>query len=235
MSRRPDTDLSSLQALWTPVTIRVAWVLVKARIKLRPAVLTDVRDHVFFCLPSGAGVDEAEHLASLYALDYLDRVRTQRYQRPSSHDLAASDLPLDWRPRIRKTLDPVGAALLRMHYGDGLPLDRTSRDLGTSQEALDVARTELRESLRTIAVQDGFPVHRWQDDRVDAFASRVAGMVEGGCPRPAGLLSDAGRSHAANCPRCSRGVRLVREGMLSPSDLRAPDEHPAIEERIEVL
>lgn len=229
-SRRPSMALPHLSApvedrnrLWLPVTIRVAWELLLARVRIRPAVLADAREHVLRCLPSGLGEEEAEALASVYTRDYLARARHGRYQRPPLEPDLGIPVPRAWRDRLNHGLDPVADAVLRMHYGDGLAINEVERHAAIHAAVLEGAREGLREAMRAIAAHDGQPIEGWPDARVDQLLSRVATMAGPSCPGPAGLLSEAGREHAGRCPRCSRGVRLIRQGVISPQDLFLPE------------
>lgn len=222
----PQEDARS--RLWLPVTIRVAWELLLARVRIRPAVLADAREHVLRCLPSGVGTDEAEALASIYAADYLARARDGRYQRPQIDPDLSMPVPRAWRDRLTSGLDPVADAVLRMHYGDSLSMVEVERHAAIPGAVLDGAREELREAMRAIAEHDGQPLEDWTDSRLDALLRRVANVAGPNCPGPAGLLSEAGRDHAGRCPRCSRGVRLIRQGVISPQDLFLPESEPLV-------
>ncbi len=208
---------------WLPVTIRVAWELLLARVRIRPAVLADAREHVLRCIPSGVNEEEAETLATVYARDYLARAKHGRYQRPPLDPDIGVSVPRSWRDALAKGLDPVADAVLRMHYGDGLPLDEVERHAAIHRAVLEGARDELRELLRGIAAADGQSVDEWPDARMDHLLYRVATVAGPNCPGPAGLLSEAGREHAGRCPRCSRGVRLIRQGVIAPQDLFLPE------------
>ncbi len=113
-----------------------------------------------------------------------------------------------------------------MHYGDGFSMAAVARSVAVDPVALEVARGGIREAMRTIAMEEGLPVRGWPVPRLDALVCRVARIPEPGCPGPGGLLTDEGRAHADRCPRCSRAVRLVRSGVLSPGDLFPPEGKP---------
>lgn len=214
--------------LWLPVTIRVAWELLLARVRIRPAVLADAREHVLRCLPSGVSEEEAEALASVYTRDYLGRARHHRYQRPPLDPDLSLPVPRAWREQLVATLDPVADAVLRMHYGDGLAMEEVERHAAIHRAVLDGATEGLREAMRVIASEGGGREEEWPDARIDGLLRRVATLAGSGCPGPAGLLSEAGREHAGRCPRCSRGVRLIRQGVLAPTDLFPPEGEPLV-------
>jgi len=222
--------------VWLPITVRVAWELVLNGVKVRPRVLHDAREHVLRCLPSGVGGDEAERLATMLTRDYIERVRHGRYRRVTLEREDAIPVSRLWRKRLVTALDPVGDAVFRLHFGDGMSMELVEERTALPNTTLAAARDGVRETMRAILSREG--VHpaeadpdraqidgdRWRNAKLDVLLTRVACLPEPGCPPPVGLLSDIGRSHADECPRCSRAVRLVRGGLLSMTDLLAPDE-----------
>lgn len=214
--------------LWLPVTVRVAWELLLARERVHPAVLASAREHVLRCLPDGVGADEAEVMAGPLVRDYLERLRHHRYSRPTQDQDPSLSAPRAWRDRLFDTTDPIGDAVLRMHYGDSLSLEEVERHAAVDLGLLEAAQEGLRETMRSIAASDGQPVDDWSVGRIDALLYRVATLAGPNCPGPVGLLSEAGREHAGRCPRCSRAVRLIRQGVLSPADLFIPEGEPQI-------
>ncbi len=229
-------DHQASRSLWGPVTVRVAWELVLAGIEVRPTVLAEAREHALRCLPYGVGPVEAEELASHAVVEWLERGRHRRYRRAAADADLGLPLTPAWRSRLRAALDPLSDTVLRMHYGDGFALDAVARSAAVPLDALEVARGGIREAVRTIAMEEGLPVRSWPVARLDALIGRIARIAEPGCPGPGGLLTDAGRTHADRCPRCSRAVRLVRSGVLSPGDLfPPPGDDPRPKDRIGLL
>jgi len=206
--------------------VRVAWDLVLAGVSVRPDVLSEAREHVLRSLPTGVGAVEAEELASGAVAEWLDRVRHGRYRRPVVDPDLSLPVAASWRRRLAASLDQVGDAVFRLHYGDGFTLEAVARSAALDPSRLEGARGGIRETLRTIAVEEGMSLSGWSVARLDALVGRVARVAEPGCPGPVGLLTDEGRAHADRCPRCSRAVRLVRGGVLSSGDLFAPDGAP---------
>ncbi len=222
--------------LWRPVTIRVAWELIVSRVKVHPAVLSDAREHVLRCLPDGVGVDEAERLASIYCRDFLRRVKKGQYRRPNIDDDFAIPIPQSWRTRLMDVLDRVGDQVFQGHYTDGYRMSVVQRHLAQDSATLLAAREGVRAATRAILSGDGMSLTTWSDARLDLLISRIANQASSNCPGPGGLLSAAGRAHAAHCPRCSRALRLITAGALSPSDLFLPDRASILsEEHIELL
>lgn len=220
------TAADPARGLWAPVTIRVAWELVLVGLPARPDVIAEAREHVLRSLPPGAGEAEAEELATVGVGEWLDRLRRGRYRRPSLDVDLALPLSPDWRRQLAASLDHVGDAVLRLHYGDGFSASAVARSAAIEPERVEVARGGIREAMRAIATEEGVSVAGWPLPRLDALIGRVARVAEPGCPGPGGLLTDEGRAHADRCPRCSRAVRLIRGGVLSPGDLFPPEGGP---------
>lgn len=217
------TAADPARGLWAPVTVRVAWELVLAGLPARPEAVAEAREHVLRSLPPGVGENEAEELATVGVREWIERTRSGRYRRPAVDPDLALPLGHAWRRRLAETLDHVGDAVLRLHYGDGFPLETVARSAALDVARLDYARGGIREAMRAVALEEGVSVHGWPMARLDALIGRVARVAEPGCPGPGGLLTDEGRAHADRCPRCSRAVRLVRGGVLSPGDLFPPE------------
>lgn len=207
------------RSLWRPVTVRVAWELVMAHVRVRPALLQDAREHVLRSLPAGAGQDEAERLASVFTRDFLARVKKQRYRRPTLDDDVSVVIPREWRGRLLNMLDPAGQIILRAHYGDGYNLADVERNTPYHRRALARSREHVRGAARALLAAEGPDISDWAEKRLDMMIRRVANQAEPGCPGPGGLLSPAGEDHARRCPRCSRALRLIQWGAISPNDL----------------
>lgn len=229
-TERPDP----LRRLWGPVTVRCAWELLLAGASPRGAVLRHAREHALWAIPTHAGVAEAEGIATAAVKDLLARQRGS-YQ-PWSADPDLSILPAPrWREAIAGYVDPVHDAVFRLHYADGLSMADVERRTGLDRSTLRAAQGAIVELAREVLVEDGIPVHDWDAERLDRLVHRVATAAGDACPGPGGLATDQGRAHAAQCPRCSRAMRLLREGILSPSDLFAPADGPVLpKERTEV-
>lgn len=219
---RPD----ALRLAWLPVTVRVAWDLLSHGLKVRPELLRDAREHVLRSLPDGIGIDDVEQLASAYTLDYLHRVRERRYRRPAADPDATLPAPRRWRDQLVSASDHIADAVLRLHYGDGLSIERVEHNIAVDAALLVAAQEGLREATREIGRIDELPIGSWTDARLDRLLVRIANAPARGCPGPMGLLSEAGRAHGDICPRCSRAIRLIRHGVLAPSDLFPPDGRP---------
>jgi hypothetical protein len=209
---------------WAAVTIRVAWTLMMDGIRVRPATLCDARDHVLASLPRGVGADEAEQMADGLAGEFLSRMRgdtIRRQVRSSDGDLGVH---LGWRKELYRLVDPVGDAVLRLHYGDGLSIEQVERTAAIDVSALEASRAGIRDTVRTMANHEDGSAGSWSDPRIDAVIARIANLPEPGCPPPMAILADVHRNHADVCPRCSRAVRLIRGGMIAPSDLIVPTD-----------
>jgi hypothetical protein len=216
--------------VYSAVTVRVAWSLMMAGIRLRPAVLKDARDHVLYSLPRHIDADEAEQRTEELAQDYLNRVQGGRIRRVTAGGREELGLHAGLRARLVAALDPVSDAVLRLHYGDGMPLEQVERTAAIEGSALVAAQEGLRIAVRELLYGEGID-GAWTSQRLDQALGRLANMAQPGCPAPLELLSDQHRAHVDGCPRCSRAVRLIRGGLIAPSDLVAESDgqpHPEV-------
>ena len=80
------------------VTVRVAWSMMMAGIRIRPSNLQDARDHVLYSLPSAVDADEAEEHTDGLVEDYLNRVKGGRLQhRPALAGVTLFCMPVSTR------------------------------------------------------------------------------------------------------------------------------------------
>jgi len=210
--------------IWAAVTIRVAWKLMMDGIRVRPATLSDARDHVLSSLPQGVGPDEAEQMSDDLTAEFLSRVRGELIRRRARETDADLGVHFGWRKELNRVVDPVGDAVMRLHYGDGLALEQVERTAAIDGTALDASRAGIRDTVRAMASHEDASASGWSDSRIDAVIARIANVPEPGCPPPIAILSDVHRNHADICPRCSRAVRLIRGGVIAPSDLIVPTD-----------
>jgi hypothetical protein len=211
--------------LWVVVTVRVAWNLMMAGVRVRAATLKDARDHVMLSLPAGLSSDQAEEMVGLLACEFLGRMKGEKIQRQVAEADLDFSVPTTWRTDLIRSVDPVGDAVLRLHYGDGMSMDDVGRTAAIGALVLSDARENIRKRVRDMARKEGTPLGGWSDGRIDQLIGRIANVPEPGCPEPMSILSDPYREHVDRCPRCSRAVRLIRGGMIAPSDLVQPTDH----------
>jgi hypothetical protein len=211
-----------VRKVWLPVTVQVAWTLVAQGVRVHPDVLDGAREHVLRSLPHDTSPRVAERLTPVFVADYLRRARGGAYEPVPVRDLAAEPAA-EWRDTLCEVLDPVGEAVFRLHYGDGLTFEAIELHTGVDRTALVAARAAVRGLLRSEAALAGLT-----DGQVDPILRELASLPAPGCPGPMGLLSEPGLRHADRCPRCSRAVRLVRGGHLTPDDLFVPRGRPAL-------
>ena len=188
-------------------------------IRVRPQTLADARDHVLLSTPAGIDADMAEHRAALLTKEFLGRVNGEPIRRIGLKNGSEVDPQPDWRRRLSDGLGPIEDAVMRLYYGDGMSLDQVERSAAIDAASLAMAQDSLRDRARDVASTDGIEAHLWNDARIDRLIGRIANLAEPGCPNPLDILADHSRSHADVCPRCSRAVRLIRGGVISPSDL----------------
>ncbi|MFZ5482475.1 MAG: hypothetical protein ACOZNI_37275 [Myxococcota bacterium] len=222
-SPAPSLAPDPLRRLWGPVTVRVAWDLVRAGVAVRPQLLRAVREHALWRIPAAAGLAEAEAIASQAVEDFLARAAGRYAPWAPDPDLAILPDPR-WRDAVSEQADPVHEAVLRLHYADGLPLEEVERRTRLDAALLRAAREAVREHVRAVVADDGVSLDGWDGARVDRLVARIATAAGDLCPGPGGLATEPGRAHAERCPRCSRALRLLREGLLSPSDLFHPED-----------
>ena len=214
---------------WLPVTVQVAWALAASGERV-DELLDDAREHVLRCLPASATVRCAERVAAPLVADFLARLRVGTFA-ACPVPPPPSTLPDAWRDELLAALDPLGEAVFRLHYGDGINLEGVEAHLGIDRTALVAARCGTRDLFRDVACAPSR-----SDQEVDAALEELATRPVDGCPGPMGLLTEQGLRHADNCPRCSRAVRLLRGGLLQTSDLFAPrDRVPLADERLTVF
>lgn len=222
-SPRPVPAPDPLRRLWGPLTIRVAWDLLRAGVEVRAPTLRAARDHALWRLPPGANLAEAEATATAAVDDYLARCagRYAPFQRDPDLDILPTPT---WRQAVFAASDELHEAVLRLHYADGLPLEEVERRTRLEAALLRGARDAVRELAREIVGEDGVSVEGWEPARLDRLIVRIATAAGDLCPGPGGLATEAGRAHADDCPRCSRALRMFREGVLSPGDLFPPED-----------
>ncbi|MDP2314150.1 MAG: hypothetical protein Q8P41_14705 [Pseudomonadota bacterium] len=212
-----------LRRLWGPITIRVAWDLLRAGVQPRPPTLRAARDHALWRLPADAGLADAEARASAAVEDFLARCAGRYAAAEPDPDLDVLTSPI-WREAILAASDPIHDAVLRLHYADGLPLEEVERRTGIETALLRGARDAVRELAREVVGEDGVSLEGWEPARLDRLLVRIATAAGDLCPGPGGLATEHGRAHAEGCPRCSRALRMFREGVLSPGDLFPPED-----------
>ncbi|MCB9743797.1 MAG: hypothetical protein H6741_06540 [Alphaproteobacteria bacterium] len=211
--------------VWAAVTIRVAWELHLAGQRPTPAVLRDARAHVMLSLPQGVGREQAEELASYFTREYVERVRHGRYRRrpPTPEPLRTRP---SWRGRLIEVLDPVGEVVLRLIYGDGMGVETVERLTRVDRVVLKGALQGVRAAFRQLLADDGI-TQRLSVEELDKVLARVARTPAADCRGGEEIITPRGLGHAERCPRCARGVRLLRAGLLSPSDLLPPEGRSA--------
>ena len=196
-----------------------------ANIRVRPATLRDARDHALMSLPPHIDTAEAEVRAERLTLEYLERVQDGRVRRWLNTEGESVVVRPAWREKLVRTLDPVSDAVLRLHYGDGVTIEQVHRTAAIDASALEAAKEGLRLTLRSMLVAEDVGEAVWTDAKLDDVLARVANLAAAGCPSPLEILSEQHRLHIDDCPRCARAVRLVRGGVIAPSDLQGNPDH----------
>ncbi len=224
----------SSRHLWTPITIRVAWELVRAGVRPKGAVLQEAREHVLSLLPSQASLSDADLIAIDGTKDFVRRI--QDIYQPWRPDPDLSIQPeARWRRDIQAALQPAHDVVFRLHFADGMPLEEVERNTRISRAALRAAREGIRSLVRQVLGEAKIEVTDWEKVRLDRLISRIANATDDGCPGPWGLVTPAGKRHAENCPRCSRAHRLMRAGYLNSADLTPPEDRCLPEHDVDLV
>lgn len=206
---------------WAAITVRVAWVLLRMGVAVRPAVLKDARDHVLLNLPRATSVVEAEDRAEQLVEGFVTRAKgTGRSRsRGVARELALST---SWRSELERSLSPAASSVLYLHYADGFDLPTVSRESGHDLLALEAAQEGLREVVRVAAASDGVPIDGWTELQVDRLLHRLASMGRYDSPDLAEVAQGKHAGWVHRCVRCRRTWTLVSRGVLTPEDLVPP-------------
>ncbi len=226
--------LSRASRRWSAVTIQVAWTLLRDGIRPTGQTLTDAREHVLGSLPDSVPDDWVDPLAAQLTRDFLERARTGRYRlRP----LPSAGVPASagWRRDLLTVLDPIGEIVFRLVYGDGLSLEEVEHRRGIDRVILAGSQEGLRSAVRALLRGHGVAHTSWDTAWVDSVLVRLSEVPSEGCQGGVELAAPGGRSHAEHCPRCGRGLRLIRGGLLSPGELVPPADGPAPPAQVQVL
>lgn len=221
-------------AVWAAITVRVAWTLLAEGVRVKSGVLRDARDHALFLLPADLPAHLVEDRVGLETARFVARARRKAWDDPWPQDW---DMPLSprWKRQLDRGAAPLHAAVARLHYADGRPLESLERTLSVDRTALDAARGGLRELARQIVAADGLPVESWPNPRLDRLLRRLAAWSPGPCPPVLEVAEGRHRDHVATCPRCDRTARLVRSGVLRAADLLLPTSSARPTGEIQVL
>lgn len=206
---------------WAGLTVRVAWTLLEAGVKIRPDVLREARTHVLYHLDPTVPLAHAEDLATRLTEEFVARARGQA---PSDPWVADWEMPLTqrWRRALDQSLDEVSVVVFRKHYGDSRPLSKIEEQLGVDRAAIEAAQSGLREVVRGIGVSDGLPLDGWPPERIDRLLRRIAAHAPGPCPPPLDVAMGSHVDHVRDCARCNRLTRLVRSSVIEVDDLFPP-------------
>ncbi len=221
-------------AAWGPVTVRTAFVLQSYGITVKPEVLRDARDHVWFHLPSEATVAVAEDRTEPLVAAYITRARRKVWV-PRFPEDAGRELVATWRDRLFRGLSRPAAIVLRHHLADGHALDRLATTTQIDLLTLEAAHEGLRELLRRTAAKDGEDLDEWTDDRLDHFLHRLAVRTRDTSLSLAEVVDGLHPDAVDQCVTASRARSLVRKGALSREDLIPPRVGALPTDRVRVL
>jgi len=128
-----------------------------------------------------------------------------------------------WQERLEGALDPLGKMVFRASYGDEMGLAEVSALTGVDQAELQSSREGVRGALRSILRADSISMAQSDVRQLDALLVRLACLPRSDCEGGVEVLQAGKRAHVEVCARCARAARLIRGGVLSPSDLLPPD------------
>lgn len=206
---------------WAALTVRVAWTLLALRVRPRPDVLRDARDHVLFHLDPATPLTRAEDLAEHLTRGFVARARSKPLADPWPQD---AEMPLSsrWRVALDDSMRPLARAVFRQHYGYGRPLEQLAARLQIDRMALDEARSSLRDQLRRAALDDELPLDAWSSERLDRLLCRLSALSVHDSPPLDEVADGCHLEWVQRCPRCDRTARLARAGILTSEDLVPP-------------
>jgi hypothetical protein len=183
--------------------------------------LLAAREHVLLSLPKGVHAAQAEELAEFFTLDYLERLSKGNYRRKDM-DSCGVEPQYRWRDRLLDALDGIGEIVFRMSYGDKLSLEQIAESIKADSGILSSSREGIRGALRAILEGDGVALAHAEAKQIDLLLSRLAVLASPDCSGGEEILRSDKRSHVERCPRCTRGLRLIRANQIAPSDLMPP-------------
>jgi hypothetical protein len=212
-----------------PVTVQVAWTLVKRDYTVTPELLSDAREHLLRGINPTLSVDATEWMAEAWTLDYLARRVHKTVQPPPVPGPELSIPAAEWRNALIDEADRGMHAALRLMYAERLPLEKALQHLRCRPAVLTSAQERLRDHVRIRLAACETWTGDHSDAQVDTVLRRLATLATPGGPGPLGLMSQAGLAHAETCPRTNRAIRLIRRGHLQPQTLLLPRNapHPA--------
>jgi hypothetical protein len=167
--------------------------------------------------PASVAEDRAERLVKAFVGRARGRVKPSRWPQDDEVPLSIS-----WRRKLYASLSPLSGWVLKRHLGDGLPLDELARHLREELVALEAAREGLREVVRHAAAADAFPMDGWPEARIDAMLHRLACMADPDAPPLLEVIDGLHPEWVGKCLRCGRAYTLIRERVISRSDLIPP-------------
>ena len=220
----PGHAVTPLRDLWLPVTVHVAWTLVKRGYTVTPALLADAREHLLRGIDPTLTVDQVEWLSAAWTDDYLSRRVSEKVQPPPVPGPEVFIPAAAWRDHLLEDADRGMQAVFRFVYAEGLPLDKAARHLRCAPRTLEAAQSRLRTAVRARLTACTDWTADTRDTTVDTVLRRLATLAAPGAPGPLGLMSPAGLAHAESCPRTSRAVRLIKRGHLGARALFPPQE-----------
>ena len=223
-----------MQHAWGPITVRVAWTLASCGVALKPEVLRDARDHVWFHPAPDGGLHQWEDQAERLTRQFVARAYGRRPEQSFPEDDDMLLLPR-WRRALGSGLSRNAKWISRMHYADGYKLSDVAKKIGEDVLALGAAREGLREVLRRAAAEDGVHLDGWPDTRLDHLLHRLAQVVIDDAPPLLEVVDGLHPEAMDQCIRSSRAYNLVRAGGMQRAELVAPRDLDPPDGRVQLL
>jgi hypothetical protein len=217
--RRVDVLQDVADLAWGAVTVRITWTLISRG--LRPDLVSDLRDHVFYLLPPETPAHVAEDRAELLTRAFIARARGQSLEEPWPDDWDVPP-PLLWRVRLHKGAQGLSQRVLQEHYANELDLRKVASRLQEDLLAVEAAREGLREIVRTTALGDGQTLSGWTEPRLDRLLHRLAALGDDDAPPLHEVAEGRHPAWVEACPRCRRAWSLVQQGILTRAELIPP-------------
>lgn len=219
---------------WAAITVRIAWTLMQTGVRATKEVLIDARDHVLFHLEPGLDLAAAEDMAEYLTREFILRARHQKEVERWPQD-ARMPISPRWHRALAYGLPPLETALLKQHYGNGVPIQTLEETLQVDRIGLEACRGAIREVLRRLGTNDGMPIGTWPNERLDRLISRIAAYTDHPSPPLDEVADGCHQDMIRVCPRCQRTWRLAQSGIITSEDLIAPGFIARPEQQVRLL
>lgn len=225
----------SVEELWVPITIRIAWELTIQGVSFGPEVLHVARMHVLSSLPAVTDVVVAERLAIFYTREFIERLNGEAYVSPSIDEDHTMEIPAAWRETLEKRANSIGKQVFCERYRDGFSLQEVASECNITVAKAKKVRFKLHQFVYRVLLRfnmdDPIDAERaqqeWPRARVEQLLTYMALLPKTKEIDCALLLSSEGAA-LRSCPRLHHAYILIRDGVLAPEDLDVPKHIPNV-------